>query len=53
MSIYKTDPKYKYGAIALLIIGGLAIWAAPEYWPYVVGFWAAVVLLAYLMRNNP
>jgi hypothetical protein len=53
MSIYTTDPQYKWGAIALLIIGALFIWATPSYWPYVVGFWSLVALIAYLYRNNP
>lgn len=53
MSIYTTDPKYKWAAIALLIIGGLFIWATPEYWLIVVGFWALVALIAYFNRNSP
>ncbi len=53
MSIYTTDKQYKWGAIALLIIGGLFILATPSYWPYVVGFWVFVAALAFFMRNNP
>jgi hypothetical protein len=53
MSIYTTDKKYRWAALALLIIGGLFIWATPSYWPHVVGFWALVALIAYLKRNSP
>jgi hypothetical protein len=52
-SIYRTDKKYRWGALAILIIGVLFIWSEPSIWYWVVGFWAFVVLLAYLMRNNP
>lgn len=53
MSIYTSDPKYKWAALFIVVVGGLFIWATPEFWPYVVGFWGLVALIAYLYRNAP
>lgn len=53
MSIYLSDPQYKWGALFILIFCILWIWSWPESWPFVAGFIALVGLIAYLKRNSP
>jgi hypothetical protein len=49
----KTDWKARFTMIFIIVLGVLVIIASPTYWPYVVGYWAIVVLIAYLKRNSP
>jgi hypothetical protein len=53
MSVYKTDPQYKWGALFIIIFCGLWIWSWPESWPFVAVFIGIIVLITYLKRNSP
>lgn len=50
---YAKDPKFIWAAIFIVLFSIAFILASPELWYYAVGFDCFVVLLAYLMRNNP
>lgn len=52
MSIFNTDPQYKWVALFVLVVAGLALWATPEGWPWILGAVGLIGLVSYLSRNN-
>lgn len=52
MSIFSTDPQYKWVAAFILIVAGLAVWANPEYWMYILAFVGVIFLISFIFRNN-
>lgn len=50
---YQNDRRAKIAALFIIIVGLLIIWSEPSFWPYVVGFWITVFLIAYFKRNSP
>lgn len=52
-SRYSKDNRFKIAMAFLLVFGIVWIKVEPSHWPYVVGYWVLILIIAIVKRNSP